>query len=219
MRSNSTDNCYVDQESVCSERNSVPCTDLAEGTTEACCPRLTSCQPGFLATRSLVRCNIQYADLKQAASQSSSSSSSLSSPTTAATTSTFSTSTSQTPTDTASTTPASPNISSTPSPDQASASATPSSGLVAGAAVGGTLAVVAIGILAFIFFRRQRKKRQGLAPQPVVAQTPYADNLYSGYPKPDGGSVVYIPQGQGLGYPPVEIGTDRAVAELDGRGR
>ncbi|KAK4122639.1 hypothetical protein N657DRAFT_634676 [Parathielavia appendiculata] len=56
---NPIDNCYVDQRSVCDEQNSVPCTNLAEGTTEACCPRLTSCRSCFKARKDL-HCGYQY---------------------------------------------------------------------------------------------------------------------------------------------------------------
>ncbi|KAL1970378.1 hypothetical protein VTN77DRAFT_5538 [Rasamsonia byssochlamydoides] len=67
----------VSKASACDEDDAVLCTDLAKGTTKACCPKLTSCAIGYAASSTFVRCNIQYGDLiKTAASSSSFSSSS-----------------------------------------------------------------------------------------------------------------------------------------------
>lgn len=67
LRSNSTNNCYIDTASACDEPNAVECTNLAPGVTRACCPRLTACHPEVQQRADLVRCNIQYGDLLRAA--------------------------------------------------------------------------------------------------------------------------------------------------------
>ena len=55
--------CYVDQKSVCDEDGSVACTQLANGTTIACCPQSTQCAAGMDARAENVRCKIQSTDL------------------------------------------------------------------------------------------------------------------------------------------------------------
>ncbi|AEO69123.1 uncharacterized protein THITE_2119167 [Thermothielavioides terrestris NRRL 8126] len=68
--SDAADICHVDQPSNCDDPSSVPCTNLEDGTAEACCPRLTTCDPTIKASKDAVRCNIQYGDLKRAAQAS-----------------------------------------------------------------------------------------------------------------------------------------------------
>ncbi|AEO56534.1 hypothetical protein MYCTH_2301600 [Thermothelomyces thermophilus ATCC 42464] len=184
---NPTDDCYVDQPSVCEEKNSVPCTYLAEGTTEACCPRLTSCVIDTPASKEVVRCNIQYGDLQKAAaglddqsssSSSASPSSSISSiaaiksstirnsanPSTAAATSSIAqaASTSHTAGHAAGTALPTPPPSGTNSQSQGTSGLAPTAGpgLIAGAAVGGTLGFVALLVLGYLFLRRLLKLRQ-----------------------------------------------------------
>ncbi|KAL2191451.1 hypothetical protein L209DRAFT_675829 [Thermothelomyces heterothallicus CBS 203.75] len=185
---NPTDNCYVDQPSVCEEKNSVPCTYLAEGTTEACCPRLTSCVIDTPASKEVVRCNIQYGDLQKAgaglddesSSSSASPSSSISSiaaikssairnsanPSTATAAATGSTaqaaSTSRTAGHAAGTALPTPPPSGTNSQSQGTSGLAPTAGpgLIAGAAVGGTLGFVALLVLGYLFLRKLLKLRQ-----------------------------------------------------------
>ncbi|KAK0623677.1 hypothetical protein B0T14DRAFT_516869 [Immersiella caudata] len=226
---NPTDNCYVDQESVCNEANPVFCTNLAPGTTEACCPRLTSCQPSINATKSSVRCNIQYADLKRAAASSSSSSLVTSATSTTSTSPTSQLSpTSLTTSPTSSTTSKLPVDPLTPSPETVALppSTASSSGLVAGAAIGGTVAVMTIGLLIFILFRRQMRRRQitpqpGPVGQPLTAPQTWTEHgSYSSHAKTTNGlSLFNVAKDQSQGYTPAEIMTRNSghrVAELDG---
>ncbi|KAL2006897.1 hypothetical protein VTN00DRAFT_9565 [Thermoascus crustaceus] len=155
---NATDNCYVDQPSACDEENSVPCTNLAKGTTKACCPRLTSCATNFAASN-IVRCNIQYGDLMRAAASSSSSSSSSSTAAAASTaTENASTSTSvSTPTSQTTTTPSTP-ISNNPPPT------TPyqplSSAIIAGIAVASVAGLALLATLIWFLIWRKKKEHQ-----------------------------------------------------------
>ncbi|KAI0103309.1 hypothetical protein GGR51DRAFT_549957 [Nemania sp. FL0031] len=61
--SSNDDRCYVDQSSACDTPNAVPCTNLAEGVSQACCPPLTSCSYDYNATQNAIRCDIQYGSL------------------------------------------------------------------------------------------------------------------------------------------------------------
>ena len=57
--------CYVDlQSSSCGQPGAVQCTELGPGVDEACCPQYTTCAPGYNATETYVRCNIQELALK-----------------------------------------------------------------------------------------------------------------------------------------------------------
>ena len=100
--------------------------------------------------------------------------------------------------------------------------------LVAGAAIGRTLVVVAIELLAFLLFRRQRKKRRTASPslgqtnsmiEVDGAQSPWGPSTFPGYSKPplsDAGS----PHGPGQAYPPVEImGRSKGVSQCFRAGR
>ncbi|KAK4244162.1 hypothetical protein C7999DRAFT_17562, partial [Corynascus novoguineensis] len=190
---NPTDDCYVDQPSVCEEKNSVRCTNLAEGTTAACCPHLTSCVSDTPASKDVVRCNIQYADLQRAAAGSDEPSSSFPSSASIATTSDVSSRMNLSTTVTSSVAPAA----STPATSTAAGNTThmplPSDttdsqgqgqgmselsqaepGLIAGAAVGGTLGFVALLVLGYLLLRRLLKTRQrgDRPPTPKASQLP-----------------------------------------------
>ncbi|KAK4038956.1 hypothetical protein C8A01DRAFT_16996 [Parachaetomium inaequale] len=219
---NPTDNCYVDQPSVCEEQNSVPCTDLQQGTTKACCPRLTSCASDFSASKELVRCNIQYSDLQRAAGSSSSSSSAArattsstsssiaaSSTTSSTELSTPATSSGALASSTAATSIAAGDAPQTPLPSgtnsQGQGTAELSGGLIAGAAVGGTLGFVGLLVLGYLMLRRLLKMRQqsGHPPSPGASQPAYG---YQDYSQPT--TAVVGPAG--YGYPgqstePVEV--------------
>ena len=58
--SNDGDNCFVDQPSACDEADSVSCSNLQDGTSQACCPASTTCVTNFTASESLVRCEASY---------------------------------------------------------------------------------------------------------------------------------------------------------------
>ncbi|KAK0615131.1 hypothetical protein B0T17DRAFT_657375 [Bombardia bombarda] len=213
---NATDNCYVDSESVCDEKNSVPCTRLAEGTTKACCPRLTSCHPSYNASEDFVRCQIQYSDLLQAAaastasaqsstSTSSTSSSSSSSSSTSVSSSTSAVSSSTTGAAAASSLTSVPSPSSTVPADSSSAAAL-SPGAIGGVAVAATLAFSAAMVFLYWFLRRRWKKQHEMsqlspgmpgAPGPSVAHTMPDQSTYgyTSYVNNDGTSSVYVPPG------------------------
>ncbi|KAK3302282.1 uncharacterized protein B0T15DRAFT_299658 [Chaetomium strumarium] len=212
---NATDNCYIDQPSACEEPNSVPCTNLAEGTTEACCPRLTSCSPEFPA-HEVVRCNIQHGDLQRAAQAGVTSSASvgLSSATSTSTTPEESTTTALASSTTAmaSTTGTTSSANATnvaqtslpPDGDsrEASSSAPPPAGLIGGTAVGATLGFVLVVLLGYLVLRKRSKKRrlqqQGGYPQlppPPPAAAAVDSSSYSHYHPPP------VFPGQAQGYP------------------
>lgn len=100
-------------------------------------------------------------------------------------------------------------------------SSAPSVGLIAGAAVGGTLGLVALTVLGYLFFRRRSKKRQQAGysvsvppPHPSssgVSQQSYVSQDYSQMK----GHVELAGYG---GYGPVEmngVNGNRERAELD----
>ncbi|KAK0750725.1 hypothetical protein B0T18DRAFT_55227 [Schizothecium vesticola] len=199
---NSIDNCYVDQESVCSEPNAVRCKDLANGTAEACCPRLTTCSAGYPATQEVVRCNILYGDLVKAGQ-------SLSAPPVAtpeAPKPSPSTSSNPTPL------PAPPSA-----PQQQEAASSPV--LIVGAAVGATLGVLSIVLILYLLVRRHCKAGRGRG-ETHAAPPLRAENQAV---KRDWESSVYtLPRGQGRGYGPVELvgrNTLKSPVELDGQSR
>ncbi|KAF2162109.1 hypothetical protein M409DRAFT_58552 [Zasmidium cellare ATCC 36951] len=64
--------CYVDlTSSACGRPGAVSCTELASGVDKACCPQYTTCAPGYNASTSFVRCNIQQSRLQVIASSTS----------------------------------------------------------------------------------------------------------------------------------------------------
>ncbi|KAG7290713.1 hypothetical protein NEMBOFW57_000716 [Staphylotrichum longicolle] len=171
---NATDNCYVDQPSVCDEPNAVSCTNLAKGVTKACCPRLTTCSNETAATKEYVRCNIQFADLRridQAESSSSSSSLSSAAASSSATPTSSSTPGQSTPTATttglavltttaAIQTPLPPTADSRQGQASSQSPASLPGGLIGGAAVGATLGFVSLVLLGYLFFQKQAKKKR-----------------------------------------------------------
>ena len=209
VRSNNrgaTDNCYVDQASTCDEPNSVPCNDLEENTIQACCPRLTSCQPGFEASESLVRCNILYRDLIAAAAGASSS--------TTSTTSTTSSSPTTSPTSqsqTSQSSSATQTPTSVPAPEHSGS--TLSGGAIGGISVGATLAFVAALFGGYKLYQRRRKNGVGAqgSPYPNDVQSPKPPSAYY----TGGGQVVYEQVPPGYGYTPAEM-MNTPPAELDG---
>lgn len=166
--SNATDNCYVDQPSVCDEPNAVSCTNLAKGVTKACCPRLTTCSNETAATKEYVRCNIQFADLRridQAESSSSSAASSSATPTSSSTSGQSTPTTTTTAlavltTTAAIQTPLPPPVDSPKGQASSQSSASLPAGLIGGAAVGATLGFVSLVLLGYLFFRKQARKKR-----------------------------------------------------------
>ncbi|KAM5351137.1 hypothetical protein ACJ41O_003860 [Fusarium nematophilum] len=143
-------NCYVDQESVCDDDGSVLCTNLQEGTSEACCPKLTTCDPDVEASEAYVRCNIDRGDLlaNGKAEQDTAVSGSETSSTTAPHVSTTTAHKAQ-PTDPTTSSPA------------ASSSGSSSSSSLSGGAIGGVVvgAVAgAIGMAGLLFWLLRRRK-------------------------------------------------------------
>ncbi|KAK4169824.1 hypothetical protein QBC43DRAFT_38572 [Cladorrhinum sp. PSN259] len=230
-----TDNCYVDGPSACEEPNAVPCTNLASGVKQACCPRLTSCHNDYEASLTQVRCNIRQIDLKRAGAA------------TAVTTSTSSTSTTSTTTSSSSTISTNPsssiptqassgiaeNVSGTASSTLAPSGGGVSGGVIAGAVVGPTLVIVALVLLGCFFYRRRAKNSankhelSGSGLQPSVAQQtstyPLAPPYNEYKPYPASQSIPIGPDGYPVAYnAPVEVeatnvGGNYYAAELPGR--
>ncbi|CAM1505158.1 Fc.00g107950.m01.CDS01 [Cosmosporella sp. VM-42] len=213
------DKCYVDQASACGEDSAVACTNLQVGTDEACCPKLTTCDPGLEATKEYVRCNINRGDLLVAAKASGDAESK----------SATSTQTSSSTKTTSSTTTSSAEPKTTVPESQAtqtSETATPKSSSISGGAIGGivvgVIAVVggAIG-LAIFFMRRSKKAKYEAAnqtPNHTIAQ--YYQEQQLKHQQQQG----YWPQGSpeqqgGYGYspqpPPSELPDQRPPVELD----
>ncbi|KAI0440726.1 hypothetical protein F4803DRAFT_526340 [Xylaria telfairii] len=160
----STDNCYVDQPSVCGTPNSVPCTHLAEGVSEACCPPLTSCTDGYNATETNIRCQISYSSLILLDVQST-----TSSPTSMSTTST-STSTSLTPSTSSTRAPTQTTSSAADAlPTQLKSGQSLSPGGIAGIVVGTVAGIVIAGVIAYYFLRRRWVAKYGNPNEPSSA--------------------------------------------------
>jgi hypothetical protein len=188
--------------SVCSEPNAVRCRDLANGTAEACCPRLTTCSAGYPATQEVVRCNILYGDLVKAGqSLSAPPVASLEAPNPFRSTSSY-----PTPL------PAPPSA-----PQQQEAASSPI--LVVGAAVGATLGLLSVILVLYLMVRRHCKAGRGrggtYAAPPLRAENQAV--------KRDGESSGYtLLRGQKRGYGPVELvgrNTLKRPVELDGQSR
>jgi hypothetical protein len=170
--------CYVDQASVCDQSGSVPCSGLAVGVSQACCPRLTTCATGYNFTETFVRCQIPSAALESLARATLSSTTSTTS--TASSVPISTTPAPSTSLDVSSTSPASTSISTTPSSGSSSAL---SGGAIAGIAVGPTMALL-VGIgLWFAYTRRQKKKRTQQPYQTAYQESPpfpaYQDGLHT----------------------------------------
>ncbi|KAK3292651.1 uncharacterized protein B0H64DRAFT_233657 [Chaetomium fimeti] len=230
------DNCFVDQSSACEEPDSVPCANLAEGTSKACCPRLTTCAADHAASVGMVRCNMQYFDLQRAA-EAPPSSSSARTTTSPASSSISTSSTGSTELSTpgassgallpASSTAATSNagdVQQTPLPSdvnsQGQGTSELSAGLIAGAAVGGTLGFVALLVLGYLFLRKLLKSRQqsGHPPPPGASesesQPEYGHHDYSQTtmaPGPPGYGPTELP---GAKMEPVELPAACKPSEL-----
>ncbi|KAK4220687.1 hypothetical protein QBC38DRAFT_462320 [Podospora fimiseda] len=223
-----TENCYIDTPSVCDEPNSVPCTNLASGTKQACCPRLTSCHDPFEASEDQVRCNIRHIDLKNAAraaentvNSSSTRTSSSTSTTSTSTSSTISTDSLSLSTTSASTGNAA-NATGTPSPSMSpSSGGGVSAGVIAGAVIGATCFIAALVLLGCFFYRRRAKSGGPKHELPAQGMTSSYSQQHSPYPtigpyyheyKPYG--AANLPIGPD-GYPavhnaPVEVASTNA---------
>ncbi|QIW99643.1 hypothetical protein AMS68_005161 [Peltaster fructicola] len=166
--------CYIDlSDTSCSRPGSVSCTQLSPGTTEACCLPNTTCAPGYNASATYARCNIQQQVLQALASPSSSSSissavqsSTSSAPPTTSTTSITSViaySSTSTAYSLAPVSVSTSNLgSSTTTPAQAGnlASTSLSAGAIAGIAIGPVIAVLLILLAAFLVWRSRLRKQQ-----------------------------------------------------------
>ncbi|KAL6922960.1 hypothetical protein FSST1_000234 [Fusarium sambucinum] len=167
-------NCYVDQESVCDEDNSVPCTTLMSGESEACCPKLTSCASGFEASKDNVRCNINRKDLLNAV-KASEEETMTTSPTSQVSTELKANMDDATTTtdDVKTTEPLSqteePSSSSFTTSSSHSSSSSLSNGAIAGIAVGAAAVGIAIASLAFWFLKRKKIVKEEVSIQQTNA--------------------------------------------------
>ncbi|KAK7414113.1 hypothetical protein QQZ08_012554, partial [Neonectria magnoliae] len=168
------DKCYVDQASACDEDSSVSCTNLKEGTTKACCPKLTTCDESVAGSLEYVRCNINRGDLLVADAAANGKSS---------TTEEASTSTeeaSSASTESATSTESEASQTTEPETQTTSATATPddkttlSGGAIGGIVVAAVAGIVGICGLGFWFIRRRDKKAAyeaaNQSPQPSIPQ-------------------------------------------------
>ncbi|KAK4168131.1 hypothetical protein QBC43DRAFT_284769 [Cladorrhinum sp. PSN259] len=220
---NPTDHCYVDTPSVCDEPNSVPCTNLAKGTKQACCPRLTSCHDPFEATAEFVRCNIYHDDLKilalaesaLLASQSSipttssisttiiSSSSSTTAGISTTTTSFATAESSRTSnSNSSSTSMTEPTITGTTNKPSTTGNTSPA--FIAGVLVGPILGIIALVVLGWWFFFARRRQMQPTLPKKMEQQEEIKKL----------GQDVQLVEGHGPQYG--MIGTHPGLVEVDG---
>ncbi|KAF7563991.1 hypothetical protein G7046_g127 [Stylonectria norvegica] len=218
---NKTDKCYVDHASVCSEDSSVACTNLQAGTDQACCPKLTTCDPNTKASEQFVRCNINRGDLLVAA-QASEDATSTTATSTEASSSTEAASKTRLTSTTASEAKTATAESQTAGPTETSNSSSSSSSSISGGAIGGIVVAVVAGIavvafLIWFFMRRSKKAKYEAAHQtPQQLSIPqYYDDQQQKYQQQG-----YYPDGQG-GYvhsppqPPSELADQRPPVELD----
>ncbi|KAH8787455.1 hypothetical protein F5882DRAFT_461698 [Hyaloscypha sp. PMI_1271] len=214
--------CYIDTPSDCAASNSVPCKMLAAGTTQACCPPFTTCPSSFNQS-STVRCNLAQNVV------SSSTSSTKSSTTTSSTKSSVSSATSSKTTSQASD-PLSP-VSATANAASPTGTTTASSsglspGADAGIGVGVAIVVLAIAALAFLAYRRGKKKgaaaraaeaqaAPGTQMSPVVGQQQYYDPAkYSDTPPFQQGVQQHELPSQTTHGRPAELGAGHEQHEL-----
>lgn len=208
-----SDKCYVDQESVCGQDSAVSCTNLQEGTTEACCPKLTTCDASLPASEGYVRCNINQGDLRVAAEAEESKAKSTSTSKTASSSTTISTTSSAE----AETQTAEPTQTQEPAPKNGLSGG--AIGGIAGGIVGG-LATMA-GLMFFLFRRIRTAKdeepqltiaqfyeQQQMKQQYGYSQKEISHDQYSGSP---GGYTSTPP----LNSSPVELAGVRDPVELD----
>ncbi|KAH6968235.1 hypothetical protein DER45DRAFT_588835 [Fusarium avenaceum] len=141
---------------VCNEYGSVPCTNLEEGTNEACCPKLTFYNPPTKASLDNFHCWIKRKDILAAERAQNDEESTTSSTTTASSTSTVSespTGESNLPT------------SATSSPDSSPQGLT--TGGIAGVVVGAVAGGVAIASLALWLLKRRKRTNNQAPMQPT----------------------------------------------------
>lgn len=194
------DGCYIDQESACGEQNAVTCTNTLGGAaTQACCPRLTTCVPGYTFTDQFVRCQILYSDLQRAGTgtlDSSNTSPAALSSTTSSSPATSSPTTTPLPTSSQSTPTGQPSSNSIPQSATADSTAAPqssqqtqasqspgglSTGAVAGISVATTLALVT-AIVFMVLWLRGRRRASASAGQPTEQTVAsYVDEEYKAH--------------------------------------
>lgn len=211
------DKCYVDQESVCEEDSSVACTRLAKGTSDACCPKLTTCDPDSDAAEDSVRCIINWTDLvvADAAQKSKDAQSQTTTSATSSSTSTTTTTTTSAVSTTSSESNESKESEKPPAEEDKSGSGGVSGGVIAGAVVGSLAGVVLGGALVFFLLRRRREAKYEAANQ-VQPTSPrlsseMTTNVVTFPPK------ILTPQDPGYVYapPPSELDGSYTFAELD----
>ncbi|KIL85067.1 hypothetical protein FAVG1_11495 [Fusarium avenaceum] len=201
--------CYVDQKSVCNEDGSVPCSNVEEGTNEACCPKLTFCDPPTKASLDNVHCRIKRKDLI-AAERAQNDEESTTSTTTASSTSTVSDdSTANTATGTTTESESPTGESNLPTSATSSPESSPqglTTGGIAGVVIGAVAGGVAIASLIFWLLKR-RKRTDNQAPM-----QPTSYEYYNPHNRKQG--QVHSPQemdsqdGQRMILkPPAELGT------------
>ncbi|KAI9166538.1 hypothetical protein HJFPF1_02645 [Paramyrothecium foliicola] len=224
------DKCYVDQKSACDEDSAVACTNLQAGTEQACCPKLTTCDPQTEASEGFVRCNINRGDLlvadaaqKEKDKQTESSTSSAPPSTTSTATTSEATESSTTASSSASTTESTESGGATSGADNQTEGGNRSNnggvsgGTIAGAVVGGLGGVALVAGLVFFLLRRRKKHAYEAASQgqPTIPQF-YEDQAakyqQQSYYHQQGGSPH---QGYMYSPPPTELHDRRTVAELD----
>ncbi|KAI8947544.1 hypothetical protein F4801DRAFT_592498 [Xylaria longipes] len=213
----STENCYVDQPSVCDTANSVPCTHLAEGVDEACCPPLTSCVDTYNATTSAIRCQILYSSLMlldvSTPTPSTTSMSTISLVTSTLTSSTPSSSSTRAPVEATSSGGGYP-------PPQPKSIQSLSGGAIVGTIVGTAAGVVIAGAVAYYFLRRRWIAKYGVPNEPnstsdkaTVAPHDNANGMHprqyiqpQELPQETGGTPFELPAG---GWPRQEMYANR----------
>ncbi|KXL48578.1 hypothetical protein M433DRAFT_178636 [Acidomyces richmondensis BFW] len=186
--------CYVDlQTSSCGQPGAVSCTELAAGTSEACCPQHTICAPGYNASNTFVRCDINQTALIALASSSTSLSGAVS-PTASASSavvqfsstttsaSTLSTTSFASSAPTTTTSSASPTTTSSALSHTTGLTATLTAGAIAGIAIGPVAAVLLIVGGGWWAWRKRFRSPQGGTTASNFPADPKPSVLYSSYP-------------------------------------
>ena len=193
--SNEGDTCFVDQPSACGQTGAVSCSNLQDGTSEACCPALTTCASNFTASESVVRCIGTYDDLLTADINSTTSAAS-------------------------STTSAAPAATSTGQSNNTvivSSSSGLSGGAIAGIVVGSVAGVALIIVALWLILRKRYKGQSGFGRAFGRQQ---ASNVYQA-PEKDGSHMPqsppsYVPPSAPPSSIPQEL-RGFEPSELDGR--
>ncbi|KAB5528816.1 hypothetical protein GE09DRAFT_1148527 [Coniochaeta sp. 2T2.1] len=212
-----SDDCYVDQPSACDESNAVSCTNtITDGSAQVCCPKLTSCVPGYTVTSANVRCQIKFVDLQKLAVASASSASPPSStskatsavgaPVSVSSGSASTTSQSSTPVTTSapvSATNTTPQGQQTQTPLPSSSTGLPV-GAIAGISVGLTLAVVLAAIFLFLYLRSRRKAKAASTSQQQPTGAPPSFVPFKAFDEYNGRQEMYVQEVYN-GYAPQEV--------------